>query len=394
MDPESFADPTGAPSMSKKRDYYEVLVVGREASGDEIKSAYRKIALKNHPDRNPGDAAAEATFKEAAEAYAVLSDPQKRSRYDQYGHAGVDGAAGGSGFGSVEDIFSQFGDLFGGAGGIFEQFFGGGGGGSRRRKGATLRVDLSLTLQEVATGAKRSVEINRPETCDTCEGSGAKPGTEPERCQTCGGAGQVAMNQGIFSFRQACPNCGGEGVRIESPCTDCKGEGRKPRKVPIDLSIPAGIEDGTAQRIRGQGEPGDRGAPPGDLVVVIRVEPHEFFTRAGDDLLAQTKVRFRQAVVGDTIEVPTIHDETVSLKIPPGTQPGTRLKLRNQGLPRVDGYGRGNLVVQVQIDVPTKIDDEQRELLEKFDELESKKKPHKGKKRGILEKVRDILHGS
>ncbi|MEO0480622.1 MAG: molecular chaperone DnaJ [Planctomycetota bacterium] len=381
--------------MSNKRDYYEVLGVGRGASADEIKSAYRKLALKNHPDKNPGDAEAERIFKEGAEAYAVLSDDEKRQRYDQFGHAGVDGAAGGGGFGSVEDIFSQFGDLFGGAGGIFEQFFGGGGGGrSGRRKGASLRVDLSLTLKEVATGAKRTVEINRPETCDTCNGTGAKPGTEPVTCSTCGGHGQVSVSQGIFSFRQTCPTCHGTGQIIEHPCEDCGGEGRKARKVPIDLSIPAGIEDGTAQRIRGQGEPGDRGGPPGDLVVVVRVEPHEFFTRQGDDLYAQTKIRFRQAVLGDSIEVPTIHDETVVLKIPPGTQPGTRLRIRNQGLPRVDGYGRGNLVVQVQIDVPAKVDTEQKELLEKFDELESKKKPQKGKKRGIFEKVRDILHGT
>lgn len=378
--------------MSDKRDYYEVLEVERDASADQIKSAYRKIALKNHPDRNPGDHAAETRFKEAADAYAVLSDDEKRARYDRFGHAGVDPQAGG-GFNSAEDIFAQFGDLFGGAGGFFEQFFGGGGarrGGARR--GASLRVDLELTLEEVATGSKKTIEIHRPERCETCDGSGAKPGTSPKTCTTCGGAGQVAVSQGFLQIRQACPTCQGEGAIIEEHCKDCHGRGNIARKVPIDLQVPAGIEEGHVERLRGQGEPGERGGPPGDLVVVIHVRPHEYFTRHGDDLLATTRIRYRQAVLGDSVDVPTITGETVSLKIPAGTQPGERLRIRGHGLPRIDGYGKGHLYVQVQVDVPKKVDSEQQELLERFDEIEANKKGSAGKKKSIFEKVRDIFH--
>ncbi len=389
--------------MASKRDYYEILGVSRESSDDDIKRAYRKIALKNHPDRNPDDTAAETRFKEAADAYAVLSDADKRQRYDQYGHAGVDGAAGGGGgFASSEDIFQHFGDLFGGrggggGGGIFEQFFGGGGGGgrgrSRARRGASLRVDLELSLEEVATGVKKTLEVSRPEPCGNCSGSGAKPGTEPVSCKTCGGHGEVVSNQGFLSIRQTCPSCHGQGTAIESPCPKCKGKGLIPKKAPINITIPPGIEEGHVERIAGQGEPGDQGGPSGDLVVVIHVSQHDIFTRYGDDLLAGAKIRFRQAVLGDSIELPTITGETVVLKIPPGTQPGDRLRVRNQGLPRGDGYGKGNLVVQVQVEVPAKISAEQDELLQQFDALEQDKDDEKdnNKKKGIFEKVKDIF---
>lgn len=381
--------------MSAKRDYYEVLGVQRDASADDIKGAYRKIALKYHPDRNPGDAEAERQFKEAAEAYAVLSDPEKRSRYDRFGHAGVDGAAmGGGGFTNVQDIFSAFGDLFGGGGGgIFEQLFGGGGRRGGKRRGASLRADIELTLEEVASGTKRSIEVNRPDTCAQCSGSGAKPGTSPKTCATCGGSGQITHNQGFVAFRQACPRCDGAGTWVEEHCTGCKGRGVIARKVPISLTIPAGIEEGHAERIAGQGEPGERGGPPGDLVVVVHVRPHEYFRRDGDDLHAVSRIRFRQAVLGDEVEIPTITGETVQLKIPPGTQPGEKLRVRNQGLPRIDGYGRGHLYVEVQIDVPKKVSQEQQELLERFDEVESKRKTGSTRKKGIFEKVRDMLHG-
>lgn len=379
--------------MSNPRDYYEVLGVSRTSSDEEIKKAYRKIALKYHPDRNPGDAEAEANFKEAAEAYAVLSDSDKRQRYDQFGHAGVGEGAGG-GFSNMEDIFSHFGDLFGGGGGggsgFFSQFFGGGGGGARRR-GASLRVDLELSLEEVAEGVKKTIEINRPESCGNCGGSGARPGTQPTTCGTCRGRGEVIANQGFLSIRQTCPTCRGAGSQISDPCSKCRGRGRVPKKVPINVTIPAGIEEGHVERIGGQGEPGDDGAPPGDLVVVIHVKPHAVFMRHGDDLVAQAKIRYRQAVLGDSVDVPTITGETVVLKIPPGTQPGSRLRVRNHGLPRGDGYGRGSLIVQVQIEVPSKISGEQEKLLIEFDETEQKKQTRQSRKRGIFEKVKDIF---
>lgn len=367
------------------RDYYEILGVGREADAEEIKRAYRKLALEYHPDRNGGDANAETRFKEAAEAYAVLSDADKRARYDRFGHAGVHG---GQNFGSVEEVFSAFGDLFGG--GLFEQLFGGGRG--RSRRGASLRVDLELTLEEVAAGVRKTLEITRPERCENCAGSGARPGTSPLRCTTCSGHGQIVRSQGFLQIRQTCPACGGEGTRVTDPCGKCKGRGLVPRKAPIHITVPPGIDEGHVERIPGQGEPGDQGGPPGDLVVVIHVRPHDTFTRHGDDLLTQAKVRFRQAVVGDSIEIPTLTGEQVTLKIPPGTQPYERLTLRGHGMPRPDGYGRGNLVVQVQVEVPAKITSEQQEWLARFDEAEAKQAGKKSnRKKGILGKVRDIF---
>ncbi len=381
--------------MAQKRDYYEVLGVDKKADDDTIKKAYRKLALDNHPDRNPGNADAERRFKDAAEAYAVLSDAQKRQRYDQFGHAGVDGPqGGGGGFQSAEDVFSAFSDMFGGGGGggFFEQFFGGGGGRrGRGRRGTSLKVDLELTLEEVATGVKKTIELKRPEPCAHCSGSGAKPGTQKRTCKTCNGHGQVVRQQGFFQLRQVCPTCSGQGSSIDDPCPKCQGRGAIPKDTPITLTIPAGIESGHTERIAGQGEPGEGGGPPGDLVVVLHVKEHDVFTRAGDDLLMQTRITFRQAVAGDDIEIPTITGETVSMKIPAGTQPGEKLRVRNHGLPRPDGYGRGSLVVQVQVDVPKKITSEQVELLRKFDEIDGKKVGKKGVRKTIIEKVKDIF---
>ncbi|MBL8755663.1 MAG: molecular chaperone DnaJ [Planctomycetes bacterium] len=379
--------------MAQKRDYYEVLGVDKKADDEAIKKAYRKLALENHPDRNPGNAEAEKRFKEAAEAYAVLSDAAKRQRYDQFGHAGVDGPqGGGGGFQSAEDIFAAFGDMFGGGGGgFFEQFFGGGGGRrGRGRRGASLKVDLELTLEDVATGVKKTIELKRPEPCAHCSGSGAKPGTKRRDCKTCNGHGQVVRQQGFFQLRQVCPSCSGQGSTIDDPCPKCQGRGAIAKEAPITLTIPAGIESGHTERIAGQGEPGDGGGPPGDLVVVLHVKDHDVYTRYGDDLLMQTRITFRQAVAGDEIEIPTITGETVAMKIPPGTQPGEKLRVRNHGLKHPDGYGRGNLVVQVQVDVPKKITAEQEELLRKFDEIDGKKTGKKGKKT-IFEKVKDIF---
>lgn len=385
--------------MAQKRDYYEVLGVEKSADEDTIKRAYRKMAIENHPDKNPGDAAAEQRFKEAAEAYSVLSDEGKRQRYDQFGHAGVDGQGGGGGpgFASAEDIFSAFGDMFGGGGGgggggFFDQIFGGGGRGrGRGRRGSSLKVDLELTLEEVATGVKKTIDLKRAEACGTCAGTGAKPGTKKKTCGTCEGHGQVIRSQGFFQLRQTCPTCEGQGETIESPCTKCKGRGAVPKSAPVNITIPAGIENGHAERIPGQGEPGDGGGPPGDLIVVLHVKEHEVFTRYGDDLLMQTRISFRQAVTGDEVDIPTITGESVAMKIPSGTQPGEKLRVRNHGLPRPDGYGRGNLVVQMQVTVPKKITAEQAELLEKFDELETGKKGKKDQKKTIFEKVKDIF---
>ena len=380
--------------MSSKRDYYEVLSVERTADGDTIKRAYRKMAIENHPDKNPGDAAAEQRFKEAAEAYSVLSDDGKRQRYDSYGHAGVESAGGGgAGFHSAEDIFSAFGDMFGGGGGggFFDQIFGGGGRRGRGRRGSSLKVDLELTLEEVATGVRKTIELKRAEACGTCAGSGAKPGTKKKTCGTCEGHGQVIRSQGFFQLRQTCPTCQGQGEMIESPCTKCKGRGAVPKSAPVNITIPAGIQDGHAERIPGQGEPGEGSAPPGDLIVVLHVKEHAVFTRYGDDLLMQTRISFRQAVTGDEVHIPTITGESVAMKIPAGTQPGEKLRVRNHGLPRPDGYGRGNLVVQMQVTVPKKITSEQSELLAKFDEIETGKKSKKDQKKTIFEKVKDIF---
>lgn len=381
--------------MSSKRDYYEVLGIDRSADDDSIKRAYRKMAIENHPDKNPGDEAAERRFKEAAEAYSVLSDDQKKQRYDQYGHAGVDGGGGGGGgFSSAEDIFSAFGDMFGGGGGggggFFDQIFGGGQRG-RGRRGNSLKVELALTLEEVATGAKKTIELKRAEACGKCGGSGAKAGTKKKTCPTCEGHGQVIRSQGFFQLRQTCPTCEGQGQTIESPCGTCKGRGTMPKTSPVNITIPAGIQDGHAERIPGQGEPGESGAPPGDLIVVLTVKEHDVFTRYGDDLLMQTRISFLQAVTGDEVQIPTITGESVAMKIPAGTQPGAKLRVRNHGLPRPDGYGRGNLVVQIQVTVPTKITTEQSELLSKFDELETGKKGKKDQKKTIFEKVKDIF---
>ena len=379
--------------MTQKRDYYEVLGVGKGASAAEIKKAYRKLALANHPDQNKDDKLAEERFKEAAEAYAILSDSEKRQRYDQFGHAGVEPQAGGfagGGFSNIEDIFSAFGDIFGGrsGGGIFDQLFQRGGR-SRARRGTSLRVDLSLTLEDVALGAKKTIDINRNEPCRKCNGSGAKPGTSPKTCSTCRGHGQVVRSQGFFQVSQPCPKCHGQGQVIDTPCPQCRGRGVEPKHRSITIQIPPGIEDSHVQRIAGEGEPGENNGPSGDLVVVIGVEQHDLFSRHGDDLLTQTTITYRQAVLGDAVEIPTLTGETVALKIPPGTQPGSRLRLRHQGLPRMDGYGRGHTYVQVQVHVPQKISSEQQELLQRFDELDEGQT--KKKRKGIVERVKDIF---
>ena len=381
--------------MSNKRDFYEILGVQKSATDVEIKSAYRKIALKYHPDRNKDNPEAETKFKEAAEAYAVLSDPNKRKTYDQFGHAGLGGAAGmgeGPGFASMEDILSAFGDIFSGfgGGGGFESMFGGGGG-TRPRRGASLRVDLQIDLEDVLKGTQKTIEIARLDQCGTCGGSGAKPGTKAEPCNTCGGHGEISLNQGFFHVRQACPSCRGTGKTIPHPCATCRGAGKVRKRDPITLTIPPGIEEGHVERLPGKGETGENGGPPGDLVVVVHIKEHEIFHRRGSDLLIDLRIRYSQAALGGSAEVPTLEeDKTARVKIPKGTQPGEILRLRGQGLPRPDGRGKGNLLVRISILVPKKLTAKQEELLHELDKIEEKqgkKEQHKG----LFSKIRDIF---
>ena len=365
--------------MSDKRDYYEVLGVERNASQDEIKKAYRKLALKYHPDRNPDDSSAESKFKEAAEAYDVLGTEEKRRQYDQFGHAafGPSGQAGGAGFSSMEDIFSAFGDLFGGGGGggggIFGDLFGGG----RHRRsgpqpGRDLKIVLDLTLEEVDTGLERTVSLKRHEHCDSCKGSGAKPGTGKTACGTCGGRGQVHRSQGFFTMATTCPTCRGAGERIENPCSSCSGTGKRQEKSEISIKIPAGVEEGMRLRVPGGGDVGEPGAPRGDLYCLIREKEHKIFQRSGADVLTEAPFSFPQLALGDKVEVPTLRGR-VEMTVPKGTQSGKVFRLRGQGLPTMQGNARGDQLVRVFIEVPTKLTDRQKELLREFAELEDEK---------------------
>jgi molecular chaperone DnaJ len=346
-----------------RRDYYEVLGVGRNATDAEIKSAYRRLALKHHPDRNPGDKAAEDHFKQAAEAYAVLADREKRSLYDRFGHAGI-GAAGGAG-GVDPTIFADFGDILGGLGDIFG--FGDVFGSGRRRggpqRGADLRYDFEIAFEEAARGTETTIQIPREERCETCTGSGAAPGTAPEPCRRCQGQGQVRFQQGFFTLARTCDVCRGAGRVIKQPCTTCHGEGRVAKERKLTVKIPPGIATGQRLRLYGEGEHGSAGGPPGDLYVVVHVQDHPFFKRDGDDLYCTVPVGFPTLALGGDIRVPTLTDPE-KLHIPGGTQAGTRFKLRGKGLPNVSGRGHGDLFVAVQVSVPKKLNREQKALLE------------------------------
>ncbi|MEM9790832.1 MAG: molecular chaperone DnaJ [Planctomycetota bacterium] len=352
--------------MAVTRDYYEVLGVEKTADGTTIKSAYRRLAMKYHPDRNPDDVEAEARFKECAEAYEVLSDDAKRQRYDQYGHAGLRGQAGHD-FGSMgaEDIFSMFSDIFGEA-------FGGGGGRRRGRGGAQRGYDLEtvaeVTLEEVAVGVEREIEFTRQDTCSTCNGTGGKPGTEPITCVTCGGVGQVqqAGLGGMFRMVTTCPACGGAGKSYAEPCPDCRGKGTMPLKRTLTLKVPAGIRDGQVIRVSGEGEPGKGGGPRGDLHVVVRVAEHELFERRDDDLVLRMPVSFAQAALGATLHVPGIDGEKRDVTIKKGTQHGTVLTVRDAGLPNLRSGQPGDLHAVMMIEVPTKLSAKQEELLRAY----------------------------
>ncbi len=349
-----------------KRDYYEVLGLSRNASEADIKKAYRRMAMKYHPDRNPNDKESEDKFKEAKQAYDVLTDPRKRAAYDQFGHAGVDPSAGAGGAGgfragpSFSDIFDDvFGDIFGGARG--------GGGGGRAGRGSDLRYDLSLSLEDAVQGTTVKVRIPTLVQCTTCGGDGAKPGTRPTSCSTCGGAGQVRMQQGFFSIQQTCPACHGEGTVVSSPCDTCHGRGRVQDHKTLSVKIPPGVDNGDRIRLTAEGEAGVHGGPAGDLYVQIRIEPHPIFTRQGSDLLCDVPISFATAALGGELEVPTLEGQ-VKLKIPPETQTGRVFRMRSKGVRSVHGGGTGDLMCRVTVETPVNLNYRQKELLRELDQ--------------------------
>ena len=365
-----------------KRDYYDVLGVNRAAPREEIKAAYRRLAVKYHPDRNPGDSEAEERFKEAAEAYAVLSDPNKRGQYDRFGEAGLGGQPF-SGFDA--SIFGDFADILGNFFG-FEGFFGGGRRRSGPERGSDLRTTIAVSFTEMASGTERQLSVAREESCEKCGGSGLAPGSKPETCRGCGGRGQVRVSQGFFTMVRPCPQCGGSGQIISNPCASCDGAGRVERKRQLRVGVPAGIEDGTRLRLVGEGEAGMRGGPAGDLYVVVRVEPHDLFVREGPDLHLEQEISAFVAALGAELEVPTMGG-TEKLKVAPGAQPGDTVVLRGKGLPRLRRGGNGDLVVHLKVTVPRKLSAKQRELLRAIVAEE-------GDRPGVFRKVRDLIEGS
>lgn len=350
--------------MATKRDYYEVLGLSRESTQEEIKKAYRKLAMRHHPDRNPGDKQAEELFKEASEAYEVLRDPEKRGIYDRFGHEGLQGT-GFTGFRGFDDIFSTFGD-------IFEEFFGYGPRRGRTRSrgvaGADLRYNFTLTLREAASGKEVEIPVERHERCPNCEGSGTRPGTSPAVCPMCNGRGQLTRSQGFFTISTTCGQCYGQGQIITDPCRECQGKGRVRTKRMLSVKVPPGVDNGSRLRLRGEGEPGEGGGPPGDLYVITYIEPHELFERQGDDIFCQIPVSFPQLALGARIRVPTLDGEE-TLQIPRGTQSATLFHLKGAGMPRLRGYGRGDQVIQVVVKTPTKLTSHQEELLRELAEI-------------------------
>jgi molecular chaperone DnaJ len=355
-------------TMAEKRDYYEVLGIDRDATEAQVSESYRKLAMKFHPDRNPGDEEAIVKFKEAAEAFEVLSHTEKRARYDRFGHAGLEGG-GSPHFHDVSDIFNAFGDIFGQ--GFFGDLFGGAQGrGARVHKGADVRCEVPLDLMEAAHGTSKIVRFMRHAACETCHGSGAKPGTKPEMCRYCGGKGRVVQSTGIFALQTTCPSCHGSGHVIHTPCNVCRGGGYVQKKITRKVDIPAGVDDHTRLRLSGEGEPSPNGGPPGDCYCFFHVAEHPLFHRRGHDLHCQVPINYPQAVLGTTIEVPTL-DGRENLTIPPGTPNGETFTLRGRGMPDPRHHGRGDLLVQVHIEVPQTLSPEHETLLRQLAEIEN-----------------------
>ena len=384
------APPTAAPRtprdpapMAAKRDYYEVLGLRRDAATEDIKKAYRQLAMKNHPDKNPGDPAAEVRFKEGAEAYEILSDAGKRQRFDKYGHAGLEGTGGTEDFHNAQEFLKEF---LGGAGGMFGDMFG------QRRKGpragADIQMRLEIDLLESARGATRSLDLNRSEPCADCRGSGARKGTVATTCDYCRGSGQVVTSRGFFQMATSCPACGGEGTRVADPCPACRGQGKVAAKATIKVDIPPGVDTGMWLQLRNQGEPGDPGAPRGNLRLQIQVRKHPFFERHGNDLICRVPVGFPQAALGADIEVPTL-DGPDTLHLPKGTQSGEVLKLKGRGMPDVNGRGRGDELVEVVVETPHRLSARQEELLRELAEIDHE--IVSPKRKSFFEKLRDYF---
>ena len=356
-----------------KRDFYDVLGVQKNASPEELKSAYRKLAVKYHPDKNPGDKSAEDKFKEASEAYGILSDQEKKQNYDNFGHAAFEGGGGRQGGGFSGFGGTDFSD-------IFEDFFGdfGGGGRSNSRRnssnrGSDLRYDLSISLEEAFEGKKQDIKFSTTEKCNTCKGNGSRPGSSPDRCSTCGGNGKVRSNQGFFTVQQTCPQCAGSGEEITDPCTNCNGLGSKQTSKKLSVTIPKGVDDGTRIRLAGKGEAGTKGGTSGDLYLFINVHSHDLFKRSDENLFFEFPISIADAALGTTIEIPTIDGGRAKIKIPDGTQSGKQFRLKGKGMPYIRGSGNGDLYVQINTEVPISLNKAQKELLEKFREIENEK---------------------
>ena len=369
-----------------KRDLYDVLGINRDAKDEDIKKAYKKLAMKHHPDRNPDNPKAEGLFKEAKEAYEILSDNSKRAAYDRYGHAGVEqqSGGGGPGFGAGGNFAEAFGDIFG-------DLFGGGGGGGRGRngtyRGADLRYNLEIGLEEAARGTETRIRVPTTETCETCSGSGARPGTSPSTCSTCDGRGQVRIQQGFFSIQQTCPRCQGNGKIIASPCGTCSGAGRTRKTKTLSVKIPAGIDEGDRIRLNGEGEPGSAGAPPGDLYVVVQIRAHSVFQRENNDLHCEMPISFTTAALGGEIEIPTL-DGHARLRIPPETQSGQVFRLRSKGIKALRGAGQGDLMCHVVVETPVKLNERQKELLRELDVINRSDDSHNPRAKGWMDKVK------
>lgn len=372
-----------------KRDYYETLGVDRGASKDEIKKAYRKIALKNHPDKNPDNPEAEAVFKEASEAADVLLNEEKKQRYDQFGHAGMDGQGGFGGHGFGGGDFSDLGDIFGD---IFGDFLGGRSRGRRRsaaRPGESLQFTLDVDFSEAAFGVEKTISVNKLVSCGTCHGSGAKEGSTPTGCDMCGGVGEIRRQQGFFTVASTCPKCHGSGQVIKDPCSPCHGDGRVRKKVDLAVKVPAGIDTGQRLKLSNEGDAGQKGGPNGDLYVLINVKSHEIFEREGFDVHCIVPISFSQAALGSKVEVPTI-DGKVELSIPEGTQSGKKMRLKGKGIERLGNYGKGDQIVSIHVETPSKLSSAQRDLFEKLSEFDDNKSSNP-MSRGFFDKMRDLF---